>query len=348
MVTYADHPGDARLRRREQLAGQRPRGRRHERAAHGAVVVPEPTTTRIDKAIVDVRITRAQRPRGDLQRRARRADASASASTTWHWRADEPMAPYLAFFAAGDFTIAQGVHRRAAVARRGLAAAQPGRRGGQHAPDAARRPTVVAGLEKDLGDYPFSVVGGLTTSLNVGFALENQTRPTYPAVGGGYTSLDRARARPPVVRRRRRRPAVARHLAQRGLRDLHGVALVARQHGGRSAADDPRRLLRQRRRRRRTSGRSSSPTRAPTKVFDDAVYGRGAMTLQALRNRVGDDDFWRDPAHLDPRAGTAATARPRSSRRSRPGSAARTSTGFFTAWLRTPAKPAATADNGLA
>ena len=28
--------------------------------------------------------------------------------TTWRWRADEPMAPYLAFFAAGDFTIKKG------------------------------------------------------------------------------------------------------------------------------------------------------------------------------------------------------------------------------------------------
>jgi hypothetical protein len=28
-------------------------------------------------------------------------------------------------------------------------------------------------------------------------------------------------------------------------------------------------------------------------VFDDAVYGRGAMALQALRNRVGDQVFWR-------------------------------------------------------
>ena len=28
-------------------------------------------------------------------------------------------------------------------------------------------------------------------------------------------------------------------------------------------------------------------------LFDNPVYVRGAMTLQALRNEVGDDDFWR-------------------------------------------------------
>ncbi len=65
----------------------------------------------LDKAIVDVQITRAQRPRG------RSPTASCvgpqgrqAARRTWHWRADEPMAPYLAFFAAGDFAIEKGTH----------------------------------------------------------------------------------------------------------------------------------------------------------------------------------------------------------------------------------------------
>ena len=42
---------------------------------------------------------------------------------------------------------------------------------------------VVAWLATQLGDYPFSLTGGLTTSLSPGFALENQTRPTYPVLG---------------------------------------------------------------------------------------------------------------------------------------------------------------------
>ncbi len=40
---------------------------------------------------------------GRLVRKSRSAG-----TTTWHWRADEPMVPYLAFFAAGDFAIRQG------------------------------------------------------------------------------------------------------------------------------------------------------------------------------------------------------------------------------------------------
>ena len=31
----------------------------------------------------------------------------------------------------------------------------------------------------------------------------------------------------------------------------------------------------------------------PVRAFDDPVYVRGAMTLQALRDRIGDRDFWK-------------------------------------------------------
>ena len=45
------------------------------------------------------------------------------------------------------------------------------------------------GLAQDLGPYPFEVTGGLSTGLPVGFALENQTRPTYPTLGGPAEGL---------------------------------------------------------------------------------------------------------------------------------------------------------------
>ena len=54
------------------------------------------------------------------------------------------------------------------------------------APDARGSPR---GCESELGAYPFESTGGLVTSLNPGFALENQTRPTYPFVGGSSTWL---------------------------------------------------------------------------------------------------------------------------------------------------------------
>ena len=84
----------------------------------------------------------------------------------------------------------------------------------------------------------------------------------------------------------------------------------------------------------------------PAKVFDSAIYGRGAMTLQALRNKVGDQDFWKIIRTWirEQRGGNGASAEFEEV-------AARVSgqdlSSFFTVWLRIPSKPAATADNGL-
>ena len=70
------------------------------------------------------------------------------------------------------------------------------------------------------------------------------------------------------------------------------------------------------------------------------------MTLQALRNRVGDQAFWKIIRTWirEQRGGNGATAEFEEV-------AARVSGqdlgSFFTAWLRTPSKPAETADNGL-
>lgn len=296
----------------------------------------------LDKAEVDVRI-RVPNGREVISNGELKGRRVGRKSTQWHWRADEPMVPYLAFFAAGDFAIEKGRHRGlpwlVAVSER------LGERDRAASMRLMRKtPMVVAGLEKDLGDYPFSVVGGITTGLNPGFALENQTRPTYPAVGASATSL------------------VVHELAHQWFGDdiaverwsdiwlNEGFATFmewrwTETHGGRSAA---------------TVMRSYYDNVAATsdfwqvvvgdpgadKVFDGAVYGRGAMTLQALRNQVGDQVFWQVVRTWlrEQRGGNGSTAEFEEL-------AARVSgqdlTAFFDAWLRTPAKPAATAANGL-
>ena len=338
VVTYAGKP------RRQRYAGERNwLADRHE-----VVTMNEPHMAPwwfpandhpSDKAQVRMEITV---PRGKeviangvLERRTRDGRW-----TTWHWRAAEPMTSYLAFFAAGDFAIARGKRDGlpwlAAVSKR--LSAQEERIAMRLM---KRTPRIVAELESDLGEYPFSVTGGLTTSLDPGFALENQTRPIYPFVG----------TYPEIVVHELAHQWFGDHVAVERWRDIwlnEGFATFmewrwAERRGG-SPAD---RTLRSNYRAQPASfWEVTIGDPGAARLFDGAVYDRGAMTLQALRNRVGDEVFWRILRTwiAEQGGGNAGSA-------DFEALAARLSgqdlSGFFTAWLRTPSRPERTADNGL-
>ena len=91
------------------------------------------------------------------------ASGSGEPDRRTHWRADEPMVPYLAFFAAGDFEIASG---HAATACPGYVAVSEQL---PPAPAATRpmelmptRPATIVALARDAcsGRYPFAATGG--------------------------------------------------------------------------------------------------------------------------------------------------------------------------------------------
>ena len=296
----------------------------------------------IDKATFDIRTTVAKGrevvANGTLVSRSR-----TKRGTSWRWRADEPMAPYLAFFAAGDFTIERGTSDGLPWVN---AVSQQLPRGEQKASLKllGRTPGVVKSLSADLGPYPFSVTGGLTTGLPVYFALENQTRPTYPSVGSRATSL--------VVHEIAHQwfgddVAVARW------RDIwlnEGAATFmewryAEQHGGRPAAQTMRELY---------DGlgaadrfwRLSIADPGADNIFDEAVYDRGGMTMQALRARIGEEDFWSlIRTWLEQKSGGNATSEEFEALAEQV--SGEDLGGFFTAWLRARTKPDATVENGL-
>src|SRR5829696_6791330 len=106
VVSYADHPA------RHGYAG----GRNWLADDREVVAMNEPHMAPwwfpandhpLDKAIVDVKV-RVPNGREVISNGELKGRKVGRTSTTWHWRADEPMVPYLAFFAAGDFTIARG------------------------------------------------------------------------------------------------------------------------------------------------------------------------------------------------------------------------------------------------
>jgi aminopeptidase N len=295
----------------------------------------------MDKARIDLHV---RVPRGkQVVANGRLVGRSSGARPTWHWRAAEPMVPYLAFFAAGDFTTAsgrtQGQHWLVAVSDR-----LPRRSRASSMRMLKRTPRLVRWLSHELGDYPFNTTGGLVTGLSPGFALENQTRPVYEELGPGSSWL---------LVHELAHQWFGDHVAVQRWRDIwlnEGFATYmeeryAETHGGPPAARWLRRQYRQ-------IGAGSDfwqlsiADPGPESLFDTPVYWRGGMTLQALRNRIGDADFRRLLRRWVAQrgGGNGSTSQFRSLAERVSGEDLDS---FFDAWLVATTKPAATAANGL-
>ena len=176
----------------------------------------------------------------------------------------------------------------------GTAADAPPPLGADIAASFARQGEIIDFLTKSFGPYPFSTVGGIVDDVDLGFALETQTRPVYskvfwtaPGFGDGV---------------------VVHELAHQWYGD--SLALAGWQHiwlneGFATYAE----WLWSEREGFATVQESFDQAYGlpeddpfwtvvigdpgPDDLFDNAVYARGAMTLQQLRLAVGDDDFFR-------------------------------------------------------
>jgi hypothetical protein len=157
----------------------------------------------------------------------------------------------------------------------------------------ARQPEIIDFLSELFGPYPFSAAGGIVDDADLGFALENQTRPIYSKVFfTDPVSGDE------VVVHELAHQWIGDHLALEEWQHIwlnEGFATYAEwlwsEREGRATAqqffddratipaDDPF-----------WSVTIGDP--GPDALFDIAVYNRGAMTLHALRLEVGDDDFF--------------------------------------------------------
>jgi aminopeptidase N len=203
------------------------------------------------------------------------------------WQAHEPMASYLATVNVGDFRL------RFDETETGVPVIDAVHRDLGHRVDdpLARQPAILSFLESQFGPYPFESVGAIVTNARkLGFALETQTRPIYPPsyFPGGV-------------------PVVVHELAHQWFGDLvavdrwqhiwlnEGFASYAEwlwsKHIGRATPQQ------------RFEGLFTIPRDdpfwsivigdpGPDDLFHDAVYSRGAMTLQALRNEVGNVAFF--------------------------------------------------------
>jgi aminopeptidase N len=332
------------------------------RTADGAVIVGQPRVAATwfpsndhpaDKATFSTRITV---PAG-LQvvgngRLA--AQTTEGATSTWDWEMDEPMATYLATATIGDYEITEhdegGIAYYNAIAP-ALFTQDAG--GGVFVGDVATsifndEPEVIGFLSGFFGPYPFSEAGGVaiadfgpTPDDVLPYALENQTRPIYPSWAFP------ADADASVVVHELAHQWYGDSVAMERWSDIwlnEGFAtyaewLWAEGQGGLTTeqqfdayyanppgSDDDAFW----------STVVADPGAAS--IFDSAVYYRGAMTLQALRDQVGDDAFFAIVKGwaADNAGGSVSTAQFIDYAEQVSGQEL---AGFFDNWLFSPAKP---------
>jgi aminopeptidase N len=204
--------------------------------------------------------------------------------TTWIWREGDPMAPYLATTTLGrfDLTISSvdGIPSYVAV--------DPQLAKGQVL---AKLPEAVQYYSSIYGPYPFDSVGAIVDAAKVvGYSLETQTKPNFPYVPNEATLVH--------------------ELSHMWFGDsvtltewpdiwLHeGFAtwsewIWSEDQGNKSAHQWFEQLY-------NTPAQDSAfwnPPPAdpgtPVFLFNGTIYYRGGMTLQALREKVGDFTFFR-------------------------------------------------------
>jgi aminopeptidase N len=219
--------------------------------------------------------------------------------TTWEWVAREPMASYLATIEIGFWDVHRWRTDSGIPVYDAVDSAISGGLRQEIDSSLARQGEILDLLSDAFGPYPFSTVGGIVDNQDdLFFALETQTRPVYSKLfwldnDGNPINGDF------VVVHELAHQWFGDDVALARWQDIwlnEGFATYAEwlweEYEGRATpqeifqatydaipADDPFWAV--------VIGDPGIEL-----LFDGAVYVRGAMTLQALRNDVGDEVFW--------------------------------------------------------
>ncbi|MER8013805.1 M1 family metallopeptidase [Streptomyces griseoluteus] len=212
--------------------------------------------------------------------------------TRYNWRQDKPQATYLATLALGRFDITTSTSE-GGVPVVNAYSKDLGANDGAARASVERTGELVDWLSGYFGPYPFSSAGGYVPNTTTGYALETQTRVYYSQkqfAAGSNTS---------VVVHELAHQWYGDDVSLKGWKDIwinEGFARYAQwlwsEHEGEGTtreladyvyaahpADDPFWTV-----------KPGDP--GPDAQFDIAVYDRGALAVQALREEIGDDAFF--------------------------------------------------------
>ena len=255
--------------------------------------------------------------------------------TTWYWDAPDPQASYLTTASVGDFElrysatdgglpIVDAVDRDLTEAQRATTDAS-----------LALQPAMIDLFESYFGPYPFVAYGSIVDDDSVGYALETQTRPVYSRQASEGT--------------------VAHELAHQWFGnavspqrwqdiwlnegwatylswvwgDAQGRATTDEQFDEVMAIPEDDALW---------DVAIADP--GPMGLFVSPVYDRGAATLHALREKIGDEAFFAG-ARLWLRRYDNGDATTRDFEAVYEKASGQDLSAFFDAWLREPVKPTA-------
>jgi aminopeptidase N len=207
--------------------------------------------------------------------------------TTFRWSMNRPMASELSMIAIGDYDVtrsltADGLPNITAIGK------SIDTRPGQGSVFNQTTAQIIQWESSSYGPYPFDSTGGILADVGVGYALETQSRPVYDQstsnVDGDLLAHELGHqwfgdSLTPVhwsdIWLNEGFATYSEWLYQEKFNGVPVQQTFAKAYAGEKD----------------WSGEVADPGR--DHIFDDLVYTRGAMTLQALRMKIGDRAFSR-------------------------------------------------------